>query len=153
MRMLITRTIWLWGLLVLTASSACAEDLLMVRSQLPFPEAMATLQESIDAHGYKVARVQRVDIGLKGQGFKTDKYRVVFFGKPKEIDTLAKEYPKLIPYLPPKIAIFAENGQTILVTSNPALFKRFYPDPKLAAHFDRWARDFRAILDDVRKAQ
>jgi len=67
--------LWLQGPL------ARAEDIVMARSALAFPEAMLALQEAIRSHGYTVSRVQRVDIGLTGMGYETDKYRIVFAGK------------------------------------------------------------------------
>jgi len=73
--------ILLVAVLCLGTVSVNAEDLLMVRSAQPFPETMLSLEESIKDHGYIVTRVQRVDVGLKKFGFKTDKYRIVFFGK------------------------------------------------------------------------
>ena len=45
-------------------SAVLASDLIMARSHETFPEAMLTLQTSIREHGYTVARVQRIDIGL-----------------------------------------------------------------------------------------
>ena len=54
---------------------------------------MLALQESIRDHGYIVSRVQRVDIGLTGMGYKTDKYRIVFAGKAEEIRTSQKRRP------------------------------------------------------------
>ncbi len=140
-------------LLALAWQTAFCEDLLMVRSKQAFPEAMLSLQQSLNEHGYTLARVQRVDIGLQAMGYKTDKYRVVFFGKAEEIRHLSDKHPELIPYLPPKISIFAENKQTVLVTANPSSLKALYPDPELAVQFDRWERDFRAILEDVRLAE
>ena len=101
---------------------ADAEQLLMARSVEPFPEAMLDLQESIRAHGYAVTRVQRVDVGLTGMGYKTDKYRIVFLGKIDEIRAIAEKAPRMTPYLPLKISIFAEDGQTVLVTANPMLY-------------------------------
>ncbi len=130
-----------------------AEDLLMVRSEQAFPEAMATLQNAIRDHGYTVSRVQRVDIGLTRSGFKTDKYRVVFFGKKPEIDQLTAEHPELIPYLPLQVAIFAEQDQTLLVASDPARFAEFFPGSKLQAVFSRWQADLHSIFDDVRSAE
>jgi uncharacterized protein (DUF302 family) len=141
------------GLLLLAALPAQAQDLLMIRSRQAFPEAMATLQDSIGAHGYTVSRVQRVDIGLTRSGFKTDKYRVVFFGKEKEIKQLTAKHPDLIPYLPLKVAIFAEANETLVVCSNPARFARFFPSPDLAPVFARWESDMHSILDDVRNAE
>ena len=99
--------------LVLLCSSrlSLANDLLMVRTQQGFPEAMLALQNSIREHGYNITRVQRIDVGLTGMGYKTDKYRVVFVGKPKEIQYLVNKYPVLAAYMPPKISIFAEHGE------------------------------------------
>ncbi len=140
-------------LLVLTALPISAAQLLMVRSTQAFPEAMLSLQTSLDQHGYTVSRVQRVDVGLSKAGYKTGKYRVVFFGKPKEIERLAAHYPDLIPYLPLKIAIFAEGNNTLLVASNPLMLQHFFHYPALAPTFHRWARDIRSVLDEVRSAQ
>ncbi|TNF36181.1 MAG: DUF302 domain-containing protein, partial [Gammaproteobacteria bacterium] len=111
---------------LLPAQAVVTEQLIMIRSQQPFPETMASLQLAITNQGYTISRVQRVDIGLTSSGYKTDKYRVVFFGKPEEIRTLRTQHPELIPYLPLKIAIFAEGEETILVASNPIAFAQLY---------------------------
>jgi uncharacterized protein (DUF302 family) len=123
--------------------------MIMVRSVLPFPEAMLALQESIAAHGYTVSRVQRIDIGLTGMGYKTDKYRVVFAGKIDEIRQLTAMSPELTPYLPPKVSIFAEEEQTILVTINPRIYAEIAGDAIDPVIFDRWESDLRSIFYDV----
>ncbi len=79
------------------AAPLFANDLLMVRTRQGFPEAMLTLQTSIKEHGYAISRVQRIDIGLTGMGYKTDKYRVVFVGKPDEFLTVDR-YTDIIKY-------------------------------------------------------
>jgi len=134
-------------------SSQAGGDLLMARSLLPFPEAMLALQDSIRGHGYTVTRVQRVDIGLTGRGYQTDKYRLVFFGKYEEIRALADAVPELITYLPPKISIFAEGEQTILVMANPELYADIAKGAIDPVIFDRWKSDFTSILDDVSSAR
>lgn len=131
---------------------AQAEELLMVRSAQAFPEAMLTLQGAIEMQGYTLSRVQRVDIGLTASGFTTDLYRVVFLGKIEELRELTEAYPELIPYLPLKIAVFAEGGDTLLVAYDPVQFASFFPEPALQPYFDRWARDLRELLDVVRNA-
>jgi uncharacterized protein (DUF302 family) len=132
---------------------AVAEDMIMTRSVLEFPEAMLALQESIAAHGYTVSRVQRIDIGLTGMGYKTDKYRVVFAGKIDEIRELTNKAPQLTPYLPPKISIFAEGDQTILVTINPKEYAAIAGDAVDPVFFDRWESDLRSIFYDVNTAR
>jgi uncharacterized protein (DUF302 family) len=128
------------------------DELFMLRSQQPFPETMAALQEAIKQQGYIVSRVQHVDVGLNAMGFNTDLYRVVFFGKPDEIRQLSQQYPQLIPYLPLQIAIFAETDETLLVSGNPLNFTGFYPDPALAPVFKRWHEDLRKIFHSVQIA-
>ncbi len=140
----------LTGLLLQVAVYARAnEDLIMVRSVLPFPEAMLVLQDSITAHGYTVSRVQRIDVGLTGMGYKTDKYRIVFAGKIDEIRQLTEKVPELVPYVPPKISIFAEGEQTVLVTINPRVYAEIAGDRIDPVFFARWDSDLRSILHDV----
>jgi len=131
----------------------CAEEIIMTRSALAFPEAMLALQDSISAHGYTVSRVQRVDIGLTGMGYKTDKYRVVFAGKIEEIRELTDKAPQLTAYLPPKISIFAEGEQTILVTINPQVYADIAGDAVDPIIFTHWESDLRSIFRDVNMAR
>jgi len=129
-----------------------ASDLIMARSHEKFPEAMLTLQTSIKEHGYTVARVQRIDIGLTGMGYKTDKYRVVFVGKKEEIQYLTKKYPDLTAYMPPKVSIFAEEGDTVVVTVNPYIYKDMVDDEKDKQIFDRWENDIYSVFKDFGEA-
>ncbi len=140
-------------LLLLLSPALAAEDLFMVRSQLSFPEAMTVLQQTIRENGYQVSRVQRIDIGLTRSGYKTDKYRVVFFGELEEIRTLSDQFPELIAYLPLKIAMFAENDETILLSSSFKHLRPFYSSADVLASFDRWESDIQRILERVRSAE
>jgi uncharacterized protein (DUF302 family) len=125
------------------------KKLIMGRSMNAFPETMSSLQEKIKKNGYTISKVQRVDIGLTGMGFKTDKYRVVFFGKPDELKIIAEKYPLLIPYLPLAIAIFAEQEETLLISMSPSFLDHNYSNinPELHAIFLRWEKDIQTIID------
>jgi uncharacterized protein (DUF302 family) len=135
------------------ASPLYASDLLMVRTNQAFPEAMLTLQASVKEHGYAITRVQRIDIGLTGMGYKTDKYRVVFVGKPDEIQYLINRYPRLAAYMPPQISIFAEEGDTVLVTANPMIYAEMITDESDRVIFQRWESDVYSVFDDIRDAE
>ena len=143
----------LFILSLVLALPAHANDLIMARSKQNFPEAMLTLQTSIAEHGYKVTRVQRIDIGLTGMGYKTDKYRVVFVGKADEFQFLIKKYPMLAAYMPPKVSIFAEGEFTMLVTANPAIYVDILSDEKDKLLFKRWENDIYSVFSDVRNAE
>ncbi len=137
-------------LLLLPGLPAQAEDLLMARVPMTFPEAMLKLQNTIKKYNHTLSRVQRVDIGLTAKGYKTDKYRIVFYGQADEIRQLADKYPQLIPYLPHKIAIFAEEEETMLVAINPEMLFQT-DDPKLQAIMKKWHKDLQLILKDMRE--
>ena len=140
------------ALLLAMVATAHADELIMVRSPQKFPEAMLTLQTSVKEHGYNITRVQRIDVGLTGMGYKTDKYRVVFVAKPDEIHYLVKKYPQLIPYMPPKVSIFAENDETVLVTANPNIYAELV-DEEDKVLFRRWYSDIQSVFDDIRNAE
>lgn len=145
------RRLLLLLLLFVSSSNSYAEgDLLMARSQQTFPEAMLTLQTAIKDYGYTISRVQRVDIGLTKSGYKTDKYRVVFFGKAAEINAVVSQHPELMAYLPLKIVIYAEAEETVLITMNPAAYKQFTNDKVTEHLFSRWENDIRAIMAELR---
>jgi hypothetical protein len=57
----------------------------------------------------------------------------------------------MLPYLPLKIVIFAEAGQTLLVTSDPAVFIDLFPDPGLRDMFRRWHQEVVAIMKSVQR--
>lgn len=125
--------------------SSYAEDLIMTRVKQSFPETMTNLQTAIKNTGYTISRVQRVDIGLTKSGFKTDKYRVVFFGKAEEVDTLISKYPDIAPFMPLKISIFAENNETIIISNNPLIMQSYFK--KIPKHyFTQWEADVQKIF-------
>lgn len=130
---------------------AVEERLLMMRSTQSFPETMLALQKTLGEYGYTISRVQRVDIGLTSSGFQTDKYRIVFFGKPEEIRTLSKQHPQLIPYLPLKMTIFAEQEETLLVALDPLALKDIVDDEDFAYRLMRWKNDILSIMDELRE--
>ena len=147
MKLTMLRAFALLAGLSLVAASV-AEDIFMTRTQQTFPEAMLELQQQIKSHGYTLSRVQRVDIGLTKSGYKTDKYRVVFFGKADEIKWVGDNYPEWIPYLPLKIAIFSEAQDTLLITSDPEeIF--FSDDAKFKKIITRWKKDISAIFHEM----
>lgn len=141
------------GLTLFLSAPAMAEGLLMARTDNQFPEAMTLLQSAISSHGYKITRLQEVNENLEKRHFKSDMYRVVYFGKYDEIKQITDKHPELIPFLPLNITIFAEGDQAILVASHPRMLETFFPDPGLKPIFERWEKDTAAIMDEVRESK
>lgn len=135
------------------AAPAAADQLQIIRAPQSYPEAMSTLQSAISARGYKITRVQNIDVGITKTGHTIDYYKVVFYGNLDETAMLVRKHPALIPYLPLNIVIFAEDTNTVVSAVRPAAFAEFFPDPELKPIFERWEKDLLAILDEVREAK
>ena len=130
-------------------AAVLADDLIIRRVGMTFPETMNALQSAIAEEGYKVSRVQRVDIGLTGSGYNTAEYRIVFFMRENIVHEMAVTHPELTPFLPLKVTIFAEGNETVLVTMNPIKLDEFFPELNMAMTFARWTVDVNRILDRV----
>jgi len=137
--------------LLALGSPALAEDLIMARVNAPFPEAMTLLQSAISSRGYTITRLQQVNENLARREFKSDMYRVVYFGKLDEVRQGTAAHPELIPFLPLNITIFAEGEQAILVASHPQALQQFFPDPALKPVLERWEKDMDEIMDELRE--
>lgn len=146
------KILFVWLALLLAAPLARADELIMVRSERPFTDAINNLEIAIQDHGYKIAHIQRVDVGLASGGYKTAEYRLVFFGKPEEMRDIEQRYPQLLPYLPMKIVIFAEGDSTVALAYNPAILQTFFKIDALQPTLRRWEKDIREILDQFAQA-
>ena len=148
MKLLVARSfLCAWYACLIFSAASQADELIMVRAERPFTDAISDLQVAIQDHGYQVARIQRVDVGLASGGYSSAEYRLVFFGKPKEMRELEDNHPELLPYLPLKIVIFAEGDSTLALAYNPAILKTFFKTNAPLSHIRRWEKDMRSILD------
>jgi len=151
MKKLMQKTGAVVAALLFLGAPALADGLLMARVNQPFPEAMTLLQSAISSRGYTITRLQQVNENLARRDFKSDMYRVVYFGKLDEVRQVTAAHPELIPFLPLNITIFAEGDQAILVASHPQTLQAFFPDPALKPVFDRWEKDIDSIMDELRE--
>ena len=138
---------------VLFATSAQAENMIMIRVAMSFDDTMILMKEKLNEYGYKIAHIQKCDGGLGDAGYKTGFYKSIFFGKYEEMRYLTSTYPEMIPYVPLKIAVMEERDTIVLVALNPTTLTDFFQQPELQTLFGRWESDVRAIFDEVREAQ
>jgi hypothetical protein len=55
--------------------------------------------------------------------------------------------------MPPQISIFAEEGDTVLVTANPMIYAEMITDEADKVIFQRWESDVYSVFDDIREAE
>ena len=147
---------WLLTLLMMAAllpAAQAAQTTMMARSQLPFDAALAKVQEVLAEHGYTVAHIQKCDGGMAQFGYHSDKYQLVFFGKLEEVRRVSHSHPEMIPFLPLKLAVFAEHQETLVVALDPLELGRYINDADLQIQLARWHSDLRSILQEMREAR
>lgn len=140
---------WACLLLILFGGAARADNMLMGRVSLAADIVFAYAEESIEEHGYSVAHIQTCDDGLGDFGYKSDYYRVLFFGKVDELRRISAQYPELVSYLPLKLAIIAERDETLLTVLDPEALAPYFADEAVQIQLGRWHNDLVSILDEV----
>ena len=134
-----------------SATVASANDMMMARLPLKAEIALEYVKASIREHEYTIAHEQLCDGGMTTFGYKTDTYRVLFFGKGKEIRMLSEKHPDIVSYLPLKMTVVAENNETLLSILDPDFLARYYDDRDVLITLQRWQNDIRSIFNDVRR--
>jgi len=150
---MITRiTSYLSLILLLMVGNAFADNMVMARVPMKADLTFEHLKDAIEGHGYSVAHVQLCDGGMKEFGYKSDLYRVVFFGKIEEVSHISEDHPEFVPYVPLKMTVVAERGETLLSIVNPQTYAVYYPNDKdMQIQFARWYNDILSILSDMQK--
>lgn len=134
----------------LTVANAREDNFFMVRTEKPFEIAMEKIQGLIEDYGYSVAHTQRCDGGLNDFGYETDYYRVIFFGKYEEVKALSNDYPEIIPFLPLKFLVFAENDETVIVSLNPDTLADYFDSMDIKNQLQRWHNDINEMFSEIR---
>ncbi len=145
MGMLLLMAASLWG------ASAGAENMLMGRIPMRAEIVLEYVKSSIEEHGYAIAHLQLCDGGMADFGYKSDLYRVVFFGKIDEVRNISQRHPELVSFLPLKMAVIAEKDETLLAALNPEALAPYFADAEVQIQLGRWYNDLVSILEDVRR--
>lgn len=138
--------------LVLTTTAVANEDILTARTSAGFETTLEKAKLILEENQFTVAHIQRCDGGLRQMGYKTDNYKIIFFGRLDEVRAVTKAHPELLPFLPLKLAVFAENKETLLSTVNPNSVLAMMPELKeeLQPLFNKWEQELRRVLSEFK---
>jgi len=140
------------GLLTLSLSMPLlAENFLSIRARAPFDATLQEAESLIEGYGYKLAHVQRCDGGMADFCYKSDFYRILFIGKLDEFRQITANHPQLVPFLPLKVLIFAENNDTIVSVLNPLMLMDSVDDEAVKIQLMRWHSDLSAMLNELQQ--
>ncbi len=116
---MVARILVLFAILLSTSVFSNHNELLIERVNTKFSYTWLALDKTIKAHNYKPAYLQRCDFALNERHYKTDKYRILFFGKYDEMKSMSKKYPGLAVFFPLKITVMEEGKHTLIIATPP----------------------------------
>ena len=135
--------------MLVSVNSFAEQAILMTRSPDKADIAFDYSKHLLTEYGYTIAHVQTCDDGMGTFGYHSDFYRVIFFGKLDEVQKISKNHIELVPFLPLKLAIFAEKNETIITALNPMNLEKFTDDPEVKVQLSRWKNDIQSILKEL----
>ena len=74
-------------------------------------------------------------------------------GKYQEVHELSEKFPEIVPFLPLKFLVFAENDETVFIALNPAMLAEYYSSPELKLQLMRWKNDIESVMNELREYQ
>lgn len=128
-----------------------AKDMYQVICPMQFPEAMINLQEAIKEQHNDISRIQKVDKGLAKMGYASKEYRIVFFGRKERLEKIQQKHFEVLTILPLRFAIYTEGENTVVITSNPEIYKQLYKSKELSNIFMDWKQDIEKIIKALKK--
>ncbi len=130
--------------------SAHAEEFAITRVNTDFANVWQALKERVGEYEYKTAYLQRCDFALTQRNYKSDRYRILFFGKYEEMEYLSRKYPQIVPYLPLKVVVM-EEGNNALLMNNPVTMLIPAVASEDAHIIEQWHTDLQAIVTSIRR--
>jgi uncharacterized protein (DUF302 family) len=147
---MVVRILALWVLIFTSNAFANQGELLIERVNAKFSYTWLALDKTIKANGYKAAYLQRCDFALNERHYKSDKYRILFFGQYDEMQAMSKKYPKLSPFFPLKITAMEEGVHTLIIATPPITLLPLVETDEDRMQIFRWNEDMKNILKQVK---
>lgn len=147
---MVVKVLALCGLILSSSVFAGHDQLLIERVNAKFSYSWLALDKTIKAHNYKAAYLQRCDFAMNERHYKSDKYRILFFGKYDEMKLMSKKYPEMTPFFPLKITVMEEGTHSLLIATPPITLLPLVKTNKDRMTIFRWNEDMQSILSQVK---
>jgi uncharacterized protein (DUF302 family) len=137
---------------LLITTNVFAGSVIMEKTQYDFSHTWLNLQKYTKKQGYNIGFKQRCDLGLKKMHYKSNKYRILFFGKYQEMKDITKRNPEITPHLPlaiTSIESYDDKNVTTLVSASPKEWLNLVKSKEDKAMINRWHLDILQIIKNT----
>lgn len=121
-----------------------------VTTQKPFDEAVQAVEDATARQGFRVLHVHDVAATLHEKGFAHDPLKIVEVCNARYASRVLAEDVEISAFLPCKVTVYAQDGETHLSALLPTVMGAFFPGPAVAEVAAEVETVVRAIVDEAR---
>jgi uncharacterized protein (DUF302 family) len=139
------------ALLFLAFNSTANDEFLTKKINANFNQTWYSLFAEVKQAKLKTAYLQRCDFALKQRKYKSDKYRILFFGEYEKMEYLSNKYPEIVPFLPLKAIVIEESKNQTLLLANPPNLLLEIVKGKDGDIIKKWQKDMEVIFENINR--
>jgi uncharacterized protein (DUF302 family) len=155
---LIALSSFVLGAVVLGAAAGLSADQFMIqqtKSPLSFEETVGAIEETVDAKGWKLPKVYRLDKTMEQHGYRVNKVAVLELCHPEHAFKILQDDDSLLvtPFMPCRISVYQrDNGDVVVARMNSGLMSNLF-DRKVASVMGRATAQVEDIIAAVIEPQ
>lgn len=114
-----------------------------------YDEAIKSVEQATEHHGFKV--INRLDMGgiLKSKGFEREPIMVLEVCHAPSASSVLKQNIDISLLLPCKVNIYTQQGETYISGLDPAVMKQFFDDETIQRIADEVEEKIKGIVDEA----
>ena len=120
------------------------------KSRKDFDQVVAKIEELTAAKQFRVLHVHDVKATLDEKGLKREPFKIVEICNAKFAHKALGITPEVGLFLPCKINVYTQDGETVISAMNPRMIGEFFDDPGLSELADEVNAIVRSIVDEAK---
>ncbi len=112
-------------------------------------DAIQSVHQAVDAHGFKVLNVLNIGEILKTKGFEREPIVILEVCHAKSAAAMLSETIDIGLLLPCKINVYRHDGEIYISALDPTMISQFFDQPSVTSMAKEIAATIRSIVDDA----
>ena len=118
------------------------------KSKKNFDDAVSAIENNTAEKGFRVLHIHDVQATLREKGFERGPFKIVEVCNAKFAHSALGESPDVGLFMPCKINVYIENGETIISAMRPAMIGEFFDNDNITAFANDVDKIVRSIVDE-----
>jgi uncharacterized protein (DUF302 family) len=120
------------------------------KTKKDFDEIVAKIEELTAARQFRVLHIHNVQLTLKEKGLERGPFKIIEICNAKFAHNALGISPDVGLFMPCKINVYTEGGETIITAMNPKMISEFFDNPELKELAEGVDKVVRSIVDEAK---